>query len=95
MSTNFSVPDPTPKLIKVAEGAKEASISLGQSTSEQRCEALTEMANALNDNADEILNANISDLSRSIKFAFKISSALLFKAFAISVRISHLCLLVA
>ena len=49
MSTNFSVPDPTPQLIKVAESAKEASISLGQSTNKQRCEALTEMANALND----------------------------------------------
>jgi len=67
MSTNFSVPDPTPQLIKVAESAKEASISLGQSTNEQRCEALTEMANALNDNADEILKANVQDLERSEK----------------------------
>ncbi len=67
MSTNFSVPDPTPQLIKVAESAKEASISLGQSTNEQRCEALTEMANALNDNVDEILKANIQDLERSEK----------------------------
>ena len=48
MSTNFSVPDPTPQLIKVAESAKEASILLAQSTNEQRCEALTEIANALN-----------------------------------------------
>ena len=67
MSTNFSVPDPTPQLIKVAESAKEASILLGQSTNEQRCESLTEMANALNDNADEILKANIQDLERSEK----------------------------
>ena len=67
MSTNFSVPDPTPQLIKVAESAKDASILLGQSTNEQRSEALTEMANALNDNADEILNANIQDLERSEK----------------------------
>ena len=67
MSTNFSVPDPTPQLIKVAESAKEASILLGQSTNEQRRESLTEMANALNDNADEILKANIQDLERSEK----------------------------
>ncbi|WP_269609971.1 glutamate-5-semialdehyde dehydrogenase [Prochlorococcus marinus] len=67
MSTNFSVPDPTPQLIKVAESAKEASVLLGQSTNEQRCEALIEMANALNDNADEILKANIQDLERSEK----------------------------
>jgi len=67
MSTNFSVPDPTPQLIKVAESAKEASILLGQSTNEQRCESLIEMANALNDNADEILKANIQDLERSEK----------------------------
>ncbi len=67
MSTNFLVPDPTPQLIKVAESAKEASILLAQSTNEQRCETLTEMANALNDNADEILKANIQDLERSEK----------------------------
>ena len=67
MSTNFSVPEPTPQLIKVAESAKEASISLGQSTNEQRREALTEMANALNDNADDILKANVQDLERSEK----------------------------
>ncbi|AIQ96779.1 glutamate-5-semialdehyde dehydrogenase [Prochlorococcus sp. MIT 0801] len=67
MSTNFSVPDPTPQLIKVAESAKEASISLGQSTNKQRCDALTEMANALNDKADDILKANVQDLERSEK----------------------------
>ena len=67
MSTNFSVPDPTPQLIKVAESAKEASISLGQSTNKQRCEALTEMANALHDKADDILKANVQDLERSEK----------------------------
>ena len=67
MSTNFSVPDTTPQLIKVAESAKEASILLGQSNNEERCEALTEMANALNDNAEEILKANLQDLERSEK----------------------------
>ena len=67
MSKNFSVPEPTPQLIKVAESAKESSVSLGQSTNEQRRESLTEMAKALNDNADEILKANIQDLERSEK----------------------------
>jgi len=67
MRTNFSVPDPTPQLILVAESANRASISLGQSTNKQRCEALTEMANALNDNADDILKANVQDLERSEK----------------------------
>ena len=67
MSTNFSVPDPSPQLVKVAESAKKASISLGQSTNEQRRESLTEMANALNANADDILKANIQDLERSEK----------------------------
>jgi len=67
MNTNFSVPDPTPQLIKVAERAKEASVSLGQSTNKERCMALAEMANALNDNADEILKANLQDLERSEK----------------------------
>ena len=67
MSTNFSVPDPSAQLIKEAESVKEASISLGQATNEQRCEALAEMANALNDNADEILKANRIDLERSEK----------------------------
>jgi len=67
MSTNFSVPDPTSQLVKVAESAKKASILLGQSTNEQRCKALTEMANALNANADDILKANVQDLERSEK----------------------------
>ena len=67
MSTNFSVPEPTPQLIKVAESAKEASILLGQSTNEKRCEALTEMANALNNSAEDILRANSQDLERSQK----------------------------
>ena len=67
MSTNFSVPDPTPQLIKVAESVKNASIFLGQSTNEKRCEILTEMANSLNDNADKILKANMQDLERSEK----------------------------
>ena len=67
MSTNFSVPEPTPQLIEVAERAKKASILLGQSTNEKRCAALTEMANALNDNAEKILRANFQDLERSEK----------------------------
>ncbi len=67
MSTNFSVPEPTPQLIKVAESAKEASILLGQSSNEKRCETLTEMANALNDDAEDILSANVKDLERSEK----------------------------
>lgn len=54
-------------MITEAERVKEASISLGQSTNEQRCEALTKMANALNDNTDEILKANLADLERSEK----------------------------
>ena len=61
MSTNFSVPEPSSQLIEVAERAKKASILLGQSTNEQRCAALTEMANALNNNAEKILRANFKD----------------------------------
>ena len=67
MSTNSSVPNPSPQLIKVAESAKEASISLGQTSNKQRCAILTEIADALTDNADEILKANAIDLERSEK----------------------------
>ena len=67
MSTKPSVPNPSPQLIKEAESVKEASILLGQSTNDQRCEALTEMAHALNDNAGKILKANLIDLERSEK----------------------------
>ena len=67
MNTSFSVPNPSPQLIKVAERVKEASILLGQATNEQRCDALTKMADALNENADEILKANLLDLERSEK----------------------------
>ena len=67
MITNLSVPDPSLHLIKEAEKVKEASILLGQANNEQRCEALTKIANALNDNAYEILKANRVDLERSEK----------------------------
>ena len=67
MSTNLSVPNPSSQLIKEAESVKVASVFLGQATNEQRCEALTEMANALSDNADEILQSNLIDLERSEK----------------------------
>ena len=67
MSTNLSVPNPSSQLMQEAERVKKASILLGQATNEKRCEALTEMANALNDNADEILKANLIDLERSEK----------------------------
>ncbi len=67
MSTNLSVPNPSSQLIKVAESAKEASILLGQATNEQRCQALIEIAKALHDKADEILQANLIDLERSEK----------------------------
>tara|TARA_B100000579_G_scaffold423080_1_gene425835 strand:- start:1969 stop:3285 length:1317 start_codon:yes stop_codon:yes gene_type:complete len=67
MSTNLSVPNPSPQLIREAESVKEASILLGQATNQQRCDALTEIANALNDNAGEILKANLIDLERSEK----------------------------
>jgi len=67
MNKNFSVPNPSPQLIKVAERVKEASILLGQATNEKRREALTQIAKALNDKADEILKANSIDLERSEK----------------------------
>ena len=67
MITNLSVPDPSLHLIKEAEKVKEASILLGQANNEQRCEALKKIANALNDNAYEILKANLVDLERSEK----------------------------
>ena len=65
MSTKLSVPNPSSQLIKEAESVKTASILLGQATNEKRCEALIGMANALNDNTDEILKANLVDLERS------------------------------
>jgi len=67
MSTKLSVPNPSPQLIKEAESVKKASILLGQATNKQRCEALIGMANALNENTDKILRANLIDLQRSEK----------------------------
>ena len=67
MSTTFSVPNPSSQLIKEAESVKDSSVLLGQATNEQRREALIEMANALNENAGEILKANLIDLERSEK----------------------------
>ena len=67
MSTNLSVPNPSARLIKEAEIVKKSSILLGQSTNEQRFEALSEISNALNLNAEKILKANLIDLERSEK----------------------------
>ncbi len=65
MNTSFSVPEPLPQLMKVAEEVKKASISLGQATNEERCNALINMAKALSDKSSEILEANLIDLERS------------------------------
>lgn len=65
MNTSFSVPEPLPQLIKVAEEVKKASISLGQASNEERCNALVSMAKALSNNSSEILQANSIDLERS------------------------------
>ena len=65
MNTSFSVPEPLPQLIKIAEDVKKFSISLGQATNEERCNALVSMAKALGDKSSEILEANLIDLERS------------------------------
>ncbi len=63
MMKNTTVPNPSKDLLIKAGEVKNASITLAQSTDEQRKGALIAMSEALSARADEILQSNIADLN--------------------------------
>ena len=67
MKNNFLVPDPSGKLISLANSVRIASTSLAQKSDEERKDALLLMADSLLINSQQIIKANNEDLVRSSK----------------------------
>ena len=65
MSDIFEVPNPDNDLIEKAEQARLASIKISQTENHNRIKALNFMADCLEKNTEEILDANIEDYSRA------------------------------
>ena len=65
MKKSTSVPYPSDDLLLSSSRVREASVSLGQCSNEQRQQALTDMADALTSHAKSIIEANLEDLARS------------------------------
>ena len=65
MNKSTSVPYPSDDLLLSSSRVREASVSLGQCSNEQRQQALTAMADALMSHAKSIIEANLEDLARS------------------------------
>ncbi len=65
MENITSVPYPSPELLENSSNVRDASVSLGQCTNEQRKDALISMADALISNAKNIVDANLEDLSNA------------------------------
>ena len=63
MNKSTSVPYPSDDLLLSSSRVREASVSLGQCSNEQRQQALTAMADALMSHAKSIIEANLEDLS--------------------------------
>ena len=75
MSNIFEVPQPGRDLLEKADQVRLASIKLSQTKNKNRIEALNLMADCLEKNTKEILEANIEDYKRAEKKG--ISKALL------------------
>ena len=65
MKKSTSVPYPSDDLLLSSSRVREASVSLGQCSNEQRQQALTAMADALTSHAKSIIEANLEDLARA------------------------------
>ncbi len=75
MANIFEVPQPDNELIKKADQVRSASIKIGQNKNKNRIKALNFMADYLEKNTNEILDANNEDYQRAEKKC--ISKALL------------------
>ncbi len=64
MKNSQLVPEPSPELIRSATDTRNAAVSIGQSSNDQRRSALIEIAKSLSKNTKEIVNANQEDLER-------------------------------
>ena len=60
-----AVPEPSPELLSLAVGLRRAATDLGQTSDQQRREALLAMAQSLQSHADAIVAANLEDRQRA------------------------------
>jgi len=65
MANIFEVPQPGNDLLEKAEQVRLASIKISQTENQNRIKALYFMANNLEKNTEEILEANIEDYKRA------------------------------
>ena len=63
--TSQAVPEPSAELLHLATGVRRAAIDLGQTSDQQRQDALAAMAVALEHHADQIIAANAADLEQA------------------------------
>jgi len=63
--TSPAVPEPSAELLRLATGVRRAATDLGQTTDEQRQQALEAMAEALHNHGDRIVAANAADLAQA------------------------------
>ena len=63
--TSQAVPEPSAELLRLATAVRRAAIDLGQTTDQQRQQALAAMAAALQAHADRIAAANAADLEQA------------------------------
>jgi glutamate-5-semialdehyde dehydrogenase len=63
--TSPAVPEPSAELLRLATGVRRAATDLGQTTDEQRRQALDAMAAALQHHAETIVAANAADLAQA------------------------------
>ena len=63
--TSPAVPEPSAELLRLATGVRRAATDLGQTSDEQRQQALEAMAAALHHHGDRIVAANAADLAQA------------------------------
>ena len=63
--TSQAVPEPSAELLRLATGVRRAAIDLGQTTDQQRQQALETMAAALERHREQIAASNAADLEQA------------------------------
>ena len=71
MSNNFEVPQPGNDLLEKADQVRLASVKINQTENHDRIKALNFMADYLEKNTEEILEANNEDYKRAEKKVFQ------------------------
>ena len=65
MNNTSAIPEPSTDLLKRALGVRKSSSNLALQSNEQRCHALSCMADSLKANAQKIVDANLADLEQA------------------------------